>query len=226
MTTQQDTAASPAGNAIAGMLASMLTAPAQVAAALAGALTNGAATAAAAGTSSCGCSGSSGFTTSGCEIPPPCWEPQPVGNCALQVTPGGSATIRVHVSNCGWSRQVVAITAVGKIAGLMTLSPTALVIGPQERGDFLVTIHVPTTAKPGASVSGPLIIRGCRNYFSRVEITVVDCVSGSSNCCDIRVNDCADQVHHWYDHFYCPRPCNQVRDPGKGDPRVCRVCRV
>ncbi len=220
MTTPLNTTATPAGNALGSMMASMITAPAQVAAALAGALTQ---RAVAAGASTNGCGSSSGFSASGCEIPPPCWEPQPVGNCALQVTPGGSATVRLHVSNCGWTRQVVAITALGRISGLMILSPTAMIVGPQERGDFLVTVHVPATARPGASVSGPLIIRGCRDHFARVEITVVDCVSGSCNCCDLRVNDCADHVHHWYDHFYCPRPCNPVRDPGKVDPQDVRV---
>lgn len=206
--------APPSGDALARMMATMIAAPVQMAAALAGALTQRAAAPAA----SSGCCGGSthaaGFTTGGCEIPPPCWEPQPLGNCALQVTPGGTATIRVHVSNCGWTRQVVALTALGKLAGLMSFSPTAQLIGPQERGDFLVTVHVPDKTRAGVSASGPLIIRGCRNYFARIEIEVVECITSGRNCCDVHLNDCADNVHHWYDHFYCPRPCNQVRDPG------------
>jgi len=24
---------------------------------------------------------------------------------------------------------------------------------------------------------------------------------------DIEIEDCPDLIHHWYDHFYCPRPC-------------------
>ena len=24
---------------------------------------------------------------------------------------------------------------------------------------------------------------------------------------ELTVEDCPDLVHHWYDHFYCPRPC-------------------
>lgn len=217
MTNPAGSSSTPNGDALARMMATMMAAPVQMAAALAGALARGAA---ATGTSSGCCNGSAatgGFSTGGCEIPPPCWEPQPVGNCALQVTPGGTATIRVHVSNCGWTRQVVALTALGKLAGLMTLTPTARLIGPQERGDFLVKIHVPDSARAGVSASGPLIIRGCRNHFARVQISVVDCVTSGSNCCDLHVNDCADNVHHWYDHFYCPRPCNPVREPGKVD---------
>ncbi len=222
MTTPVNETTKQSGDALVRMMTAMISAPAQMAAAFAGALTKGAASAVSSAACCGGTSSALGATHSGCEIPPPCWEPQPVGNCALQVTPGGSATIRVHVSNCGWTRQVVALTALGKIAGLMTISPTARFIGPQERGDFLVTIHVPDKARAGASASGPLIIRGCRNYFARVEITVVDCVTSGSNCCDIRVNDCADNVHHWYDHFYCPRPCNSVRVPDKVDPQGVR----
>lgn len=222
MTNPVKDSAAPTGDALARMMTAMITAPAQIAASFAGALTQRA-TSAVSSTGCCGgATGVIGSTHSGCEIPPPCWEPQPVGNCALQVTPGGTATIRVHVSNCGWTRQVVALTALGRIAGLMTISPTARIVAPQERGDFRVTIHVPDKARAGASASGPLIIRGCRNHFARIEITVVDCVTSGSNCCDIRVNDCADNVHHWYDHFYCPRPCNSVRMPDKGDPQGVR----
>jgi hypothetical protein len=25
------------------------------------------------------------------------------------------------------------------------------------------------------------------------------------------VEDCPDLIHHWYDHFYCPRPCIEER---------------
>jgi hypothetical protein len=197
----------PNASALTNVLASALTAPAQIAAALAGALTKNA--------TAGGCSSgpSLGLSTGCCEIPPPCWEPQPVGTCRLQVSPGGTGTIRVQVSNCGWTRQLVSITALGRLAGLMTFLPTTMLIGPQQRATFRVNISVPAAALLGASVTGPLIIRGCRDYFARIELTVADCVAGGCNCCDVVVNDCADQIHHWYDHFYCPRPCNTVREP-------------
>ncbi|MFN8571259.1 MAG: hypothetical protein U0132_04325 [Gemmatimonadaceae bacterium] len=217
-------AASGSSNPVGDMIASLLTAPVQVAAALAGTLSKnmGAATSAATSLASAansftssGCGPSIGFgaLASSCEIPPPCWEPQPVGRCCLQVAPGGTATIRVHVSNCGWTRQVIQLTSVGRIAALMSFAPTAYILGPQERANFRVTIHVPANARVAASLTGPLLIRGCRDHFARVEVTVADCVTGNCNCCDITVNDCADQVHHWYDHFYCPRPCHTLREP-------------
>jgi len=204
-----NSAGTTSARALGGAVAGVLEIPAQIAAALGGALTNRT-------SSSCGCSSCSSSSRSSlscCEIPPPCWEPQPVGTCCLELTPGSSATIRVHVSNCGWSRQVVAITALGKMAGWMTFAPTALLLDPQERATMLVTVHVPTTAPLGHSFSAPLIIRGCRDHYARVEIKVNDC-AGARNCCDVCVDDCADQIHHWYDHFYCPRPCRNVRVPG------------
>lgn len=182
---------STSARALGGALAGILEAPAQIAAALAGTLSRR--------SSSCGC-----------DIPAPCWEPRPAGTCCLDLTPGSSGTIRLHVSNCGWSRQVVAITALGKLAGWMTLSPTTLILDPQERATILVTVHLPDKVPLGQRFSAPIIIRGCRDHFVRVEITVRDCIGPT---CDIVVDDCADNVHHWYDHFYCPRPCRTVRDP-------------
>jgi hypothetical protein len=145
----------------------------------------------------------------GCEIPPPCWEPQPAGSCCLTLTPRSTATIRVHVSNCGWNRQIVGITALGKLAGILTFEPTTLILGPMERATFLVTVHVPANVKPGLRLSGPLIIRGCLDHFARIDVIVSDCAG--TNCCDISVDDCPDHVHHWYDHFYCPRPCRTFK---------------
>ncbi|MEO6527938.1 MAG: hypothetical protein ABIP93_15065 [Gemmatimonadaceae bacterium] len=200
-------------NVLGGMIAGAIQAPAQIAAALAGALMKGYSSSAYAASSYGSSYGSSshGSLTS-CEIPPPCWEPQPAGDCCFELPPGGTATIRVRIKNCGWTRQVVALTVLGKVAGWMTIMPTALLLDPLERGLILVTIQVPTNASIGATVSAPLIIRGCRDHYSRIEVRVCDC-AGAMNCCDVNVDDCADQIHHWYEHFYCPRPCNNPRIP-------------
>lgn len=183
--------------ALGGAIAGILEGPAQIAAALAGALARR--------SSSC------------CEIPTPCWEPRPAGSCCLELTPGTAATIRVHVSNCGWSRQLVSITALGKLAGWMTFSPTTLMLDPMERATILVTVHAPDSVKLGQRFSAPVIIRGCVDHFARVEVTITDCAG--RNCCDVAVDDCADHVHHWYDHFYCPRPCRNLRVPGVAEVR-------
>ncbi|MCC6316995.1 MAG: hypothetical protein IT361_04815 [Gemmatimonadaceae bacterium] len=148
----------------------------------------------------------------GCEVPPPCWEPRHAGTCRLEVPPGGTATVRVHVANCGWGRQVVAVTALGKLAAWLTFTPTALVLDPQESATFLVTVHVPDKVPIGQRLSAPLIVRGCNNHFVRLEVLVTDCAGRT--CCDVAIDDCPDHVHHWYDHFYCPRPCLNPRLPG------------
>jgi hypothetical protein len=147
-------------------------------------------------------------TSGGCEIPPPCWEPQPAGTCRLDVPPGCVGRIRVRVTNCGWSPQVVLVTALGRLAGWIQINPTTLGILPQERRTVEVIVRVPREAKPGETLTGPLLIHGCRDHFVRVEINVTEC--GAGTACDAFVQDCADQIHHWYDHFYCRRPCRRI----------------
>lgn len=189
----------PAGStstrALGGAIAGILEAPAQIAAGFAGALIK--------------------RSSSSCDIPSPCWEPRPAGTCCLELTPGSSVTIRIHVANCGWTRQVVSITGLGKLAGWMTFAPTTLILDPIERATILVTVHAPDSVKLGQRFSAPIIVRGCLDHFVRVEITISDCIV--QNCCDVVVDDCPDNVHHWYDHFYCPRPCRNVRVPGTAE---------
>ena len=182
--TDVNTNARSLGNA----LAALLNAPAQMAATLVGATTT--------------------RSSPGCEIPPPCWEPRPAGTCRIQVPPGGTATIRVHVSNCDWTRRIVGISALGKIAAWLKFEPTNLIIDPQEQQTFLVTLRAPDNVKPGQSLSGPLLVRGCLDHFARIEVTVAEC-AGCARC-DVHVKDCPDHSHHWYDHFYCPRPCRNL----------------
>src|SRR5487761_1317289 len=45
--------------------------------------------------------------TCSCHIPPPCWEPQPLGTFASQACPGAPATIRIRVPNGGSSPRTV-----------------------------------------------------------------------------------------------------------------------
>jgi hypothetical protein len=33
-------------------------------------------------------------------------------------------------------------------------------------------------------------------------------------CNEVEINDCPDMIHHWYDHFYCHRHCQDQRTPG------------
>ncbi len=150
-----------------------------------------------------------GLGSPSCRIPPPCWEPRPAGTCSLVVRPGCPATIRVHVTNCDWNRRVILITAAGRLAGWLTLEPTTLVIDAQEQATFLVTVRVPDHVSPGRTLSGPVLVRGCVDHYVRVQVRVDDCAERA--CCDVVIRDCPDHIHHWYDHFYCPRPCRSLR---------------
>jgi hypothetical protein len=177
-------------NALGNAIAALLAAPAQLAAALAG--------------------GAVQQTSPGCEIPAPCWEPRPAGTCELVLPPGGTGTLRIHVNNCEWSRRVLLITAVGKIAGWLKFTPTTLVIDPQGDETFLVTVRVPEEVKPGQRLTGPVVVRGCNDHFVKVIVRVEECAGRT--CRDVHVKDCADNIHHWYDHFYCPRPCRTITE--------------
>jgi len=181
--------------ALGGAFAGLLDAPTRIAGALAGAMTR----------TACG----------PCEVPPPCWEPRAAGTCCLELSPGSTGTIRVHIVNCGWTPQIYIVTALGKLAGLLTFAPTTIVLGPQESGTVLVTVHVPNGLKIGQRLTAPLIVRGCLNHFARIDIRVSDCTRCS--CCDIVIDDCQDHIHHWYDHFYCPRPCQNLRGSTTGN---------
>jgi hypothetical protein len=179
------------GDAIGGLLA----APASIAAALAGAF--------------------AGRGAQGCVIPPPCWEPRPFGTCTLTLTPGSTGTIRIRVHNCDWTRRVVGITAAGRLAALLRFEPTTLIVDPQDEAVFRVLVRVPDGVKPGQTIGGPILVRGCVDHFARVVVTVGECAAQS--CCDLEVKDCPDHIHHWYDHFYCPRPCRNLSNRGIKD---------
>jgi hypothetical protein len=147
-----------------------------------------------------------------CDIPPPCWEPQPAGTCRLAIPPGCVGKVRIHVANCDWTRHVVVARAMGRMAGWMTFDPTTLVIDPQEQRTIVVTVKVPSDAAPGQTIASPILVYGCNDYVVHVEVSTSECASRI--CCDVFVRDCPDHLHHWYDHFYCARPCKHL-DSGK-----------
>ncbi len=181
----QDARTRALGDAIAGFL--------QVPARLAGALAGGLAT----------------RGLRGCEIPPPCWEPRPAGTCSLVLPPGCTGTLRVHVTNCSWRTRIVGITAVGHLAGWLKFEPTTQVIDLQAQATFVVRVRAPDDVKPGHTVSGLIVVRGCLDHVVRLRVTVAECAGRT--CCEVAIQDCQDHIHHWYDHFYCLRPCRDLK---------------
>jgi hypothetical protein len=136
------------------------------------------------------------------EIPPPCWVPRDLGNCVSRVCPCSTASLRLVMINCdAMSRRMVTVEA----AGYAKVSPSGVAIGPLERATIELSVSVPADAKAGETLESLVRIHGCREYFLRWKVIVG--ALGRSSCHEIHVEDCPDLLHHWYDHFYCPRPC-------------------
>jgi hypothetical protein len=154
----------------------------------------------------------SGRGAGSCDIPEPCWLPRSAGTCELTVAPGESAPIRVHVLNCDWRRHRYVATAPDRLGGWLSIDPTTLVLDPQDSGTVVVTVRPPNDAGAGARMGGALLVYGCNVHAVRIQVRVAE----SAHCepCDVSIEDCPDPIHHWYDHFYCYRPC-QVAEGGQ-----------
>lgn len=140
----------------------------------------------------------------GCEVPPPCWMPKALGDVRSRVCAGGTAVLRLRVTNCGASGRTFEVETAGPDAKEVKLDPAKLVLGPMERAVVTATIPLPSTAASGEQREALVWIRGCHSHYARWTVAVG---GGSDSCHEIDVEDCPDLVHHWYDHFYCEHPC-------------------
>jgi hypothetical protein len=141
-----------------------------------------------------------------CEIPPPCWLPRSLGEIHSLVCPGGTAVLHLRVTNCQ-ARTSRVQAAFGKPDATATVTPSELQLGPMERGSFNAKIALPDDACKGQKNEYLLWVRGCNAHYLR---WVVEAAGGvASSCHEIEIDDCPDLVHHWYDHFYCDRPCSE-----------------
>jgi len=146
--------------------------------------------------------------TCGCDIPPPCWMPKPLGDLVSHVCPGGAATIRLLVTNCSITPRAVQVLVAGKDAAKVTVTPAAATVGPMERAAFVATLAIAGDAAECESHEVLLWVRGCHLHYLRWRVDVRS--RGGHACHEVDVQDCPDLVHHWYDHFYCQRPCPQA----------------
>lgn len=172
----------------------------------------------AAGGGSDGCcsparSGMASLTGSCCDIPEPCWVPKCLGEFECALCPGSSATLRLRVTNDDLARREIHAVASGAGAKQVRFSPPSLALGPKERGVITASLAVPAEAKDGETFETIVWLRGCRDYYVRWTAKV----GSGGGCCahELAICDGPDHLRHWYDHFYCPRPCrNQARQPG------------
>ena len=143
-----------------------------------------------------------------CHIPPPCWMPKPLCDVSSLGRPGDTASLCFVITNCTMAQRKVTVFTSTKGSGI-TLNTTELDLGPMERGEIEVSYVIPAGSLAGEKTELLMWVRGCKLYFLRW--TVVVGAIGTSTCYEVDVKDCPDLVHHWYDHFYCPRPCLEDR---------------
>jgi hypothetical protein len=141
----------------------------------------------------------------GCDIPPPCWYPKAAGEVTSHVCPGGTATLRIRITNCGPSARTVQVAAQPE----MKVDPPTVTLDPMERGVVTVTLSVSSEQTAGVEHEHLVWVHGCHDHFIRW--TVGTAKRGADCCHELDVEDCPDYLHHWYDHFYCVHPCPSDR---------------
>jgi hypothetical protein len=140
-----------------------------------------------------------------CHIPPPCWMPRPLGHCTSHVSRCNTACIRLVITNCDRVARTIRVDAEDQTGGAFTVSPASLTLGPMRRGTVSVCVDIPSDAAQGQESRTMIWVHGCREYY--LDWTVSVGTVGVDSCHEVEVSDCPDYLHHWYDHFYCERPC-------------------
>jgi hypothetical protein len=148
----------------------------------------------------------------GCEIPAPCWMPRTLREVVSYGKAGDETRIVFEVTNVSMAAREVTLTTTTASAAV-TFGPHLVVLGAMERGFLEVTYKIPAVL-PKVGVEVLLWVKGCRLYFLRWKI-MPGLISANTSF-EVCVRDEADYLHHWYDHFYCRRPCLQEdRVPGR-----------
>jgi len=143
-----------------------------------------------------------------CDIPPACWLPRPLGEVRSFVCAGATASFRIRVTNCQPRSSSIEVAFAEATAG--KVEPASATLGPMERKSFNASVAVPANADKGHEIETLLWVRGCNAYYLHWIVEVRE--NASQSCChEIEVEDCSDYVHHWYDHFYCDRPCSHQK---------------
>ena len=143
-----------------------------------------------------------GKATCSCDIPPPCWAPQPLGEVTTRVCPGNQAVVTLSITNCGKPRRTISVVATDAD---VSVDPKSLQLEPFEEGDVVLSLAIPAGAEEGESRTILVWVRGCKEHVLRWRVETT--CRNTSCCVEVEVEDCPDLVHHWYDHFYCERPC-------------------
>lgn len=149
-------------------------------------------------------------TTCSCEIPPPCWMPRELSETTSCVCCGGTAVVRFRITNRSAEPTEVTVDAIGDDSAAVQIAPTRLELAPFQRG--IVTASLPLPAEGGRGDRELLLrVHGCLEHVMRW--TVREGRWRCDSCHEVDVDDAPDYIHHWYDHFYCARPCGHANAP-------------
>jgi hypothetical protein len=151
-------------------------------------------------------------TTCSCHIPPPCWMPREHGPVTTHVCAGGTATLRLRITNCSIETSTVSVEVKGPGAANVKVAPASLSLSPLERGIVALSLATNATDAKGTEHETLVWIHGCVEHV--VHWTVKVAGRGGHSCQELDLDDCPDYVHHWYDHFYCARPCRHAQSSG------------
>jgi hypothetical protein len=141
-----------------------------------------------------------------CDMPDPCWMPQCGGEAHCRLAEGGTGVIRITLTNDDRVSHAYSLQAAGFGAGLVSFSTPNITLGPKERTVIIATFTMPTgQAAPAVPYDVVVWVRGCREHYFRWIISTGH--RGKACCHETAINDGPNNIVHWYDHFYCPRPC-------------------
>ncbi len=140
-----------------------------------------------------------------CDIPPACWLPRCFGEFESRACPLGTALFRIRVTNCQPVRSTIKVAAKTDSDVAVEITPESVVLDPMERKWITIAAKIPADACKGEALELLVWVLGCNDHYARWYIKVADGESGS--CVEATIEDCPDYQHHWYDHFYCARPC-------------------
>ncbi len=144
-----------------------------------------------------------------CHIPPPCWMPRNLRQVVSYGVAGDEASLTFTITNESMSARSIRVFTTTPLTGLSPTS-TTVNLAAMARTEVTIKYTIPTgtTADPGTEIL--LWILGCRLHFQRW-IVKLGKISADTDQ-EVWVKDGPENLHHWYDHFYCPHPCLQQQD--------------
>lgn len=146
-----------------------------------------------------------------CDIPPACWMPKELGTVDCQLRPGSTGQVKLVVTNNDFRPHNVTAQSAGANAGLVSFTPPQIALGSKESTAIIAQFTAPK--KPGR-YEVVVWVTVCSDHYLRWTVEVGE---KEKDCCFVvTVDDSPDYEVHWYDHFYCPKPCMGIHGGRNG----------